>query len=40
VPIQALLETLFWLDPGDPHRIAAAMQILTCPSGYWEAIPA
>jgi multiple sugar transport system substrate-binding protein len=33
----ALLEQPFWLDPGDPHRMAAAMQFLTQPRDYWEA---
>jgi multiple sugar transport system substrate-binding protein len=26
-----LLEAPFWLDPGDPHRMASAMQLLTRP---------
>jgi multiple sugar transport system substrate-binding protein len=26
-----LLEAPFWLDPGDPHRMASAMQLLTQP---------
>jgi multiple sugar transport system substrate-binding protein len=26
-----LLEAPFWLDPGDPHRMASAMQLLTKP---------
>jgi multiple sugar transport system substrate-binding protein len=30
-PMPALLETPFWLNPGDPHRMAAAMQFLTEP---------
>jgi hypothetical protein len=30
----ALLETLFWLDPGDPHRMAAAMQFLARSRDY------
>ena len=33
-PIPALLEQPFWLDPGDPHRMAAAMQFLTRPRDY------
>jgi multiple sugar transport system substrate-binding protein len=32
--IPALLEKPFWLDPGDPHRMAAAMQFLTRPRDY------
>jgi multiple sugar transport system substrate-binding protein len=27
----ALLQAPFWLDPGDPHRMASAMQLLTRP---------
>jgi hypothetical protein len=27
----ALLQAPFWLDPGDQHRIASAMQLLTRP---------
>ena len=34
-PMPALLEQPFWLDPGDPHRMAAAMQFLTRPRDYW-----
>ncbi|MBW8856976.1 MAG: carbohydrate ABC transporter substrate-binding protein, partial [Bradyrhizobium sp.] len=30
-PIRALLESPFWLDPDDPHRMASAMQFLTRP---------
>ena len=30
----ALLEQPFWLDPGDPHRMAAAIQFLTRPRAY------
>ena len=30
-PMPALLEAPFWLDPGDPHRIRSAMQLLTRP---------
>ena len=33
-PMPALLEQPFWLDPGDPHRMAAAMQFLTRPHDY------
>ena len=27
----ALLQAPFWLDPGDPHRMRSAMQLLTQP---------
>jgi multiple sugar transport system substrate-binding protein len=30
-PMRKLLEQPFWLDPSDPHRMRAAMQILTRP---------
>ena len=30
-PMPELLEQPFWLDPSDPHRMAAAMQFLTQP---------
>ena len=30
----ALQKMPFWLDPGDPHRMAAAMQLLTQPRDY------
>jgi multiple sugar transport system substrate-binding protein len=30
-PMPKLLEAPFWLDPGDPHRMASAMQLLTQP---------
>ncbi len=33
-PTPALLKQPFWLDPGDPHRMAAAMQFLTRPLTY------
>src|SRR6478609_8271237 len=33
-PMPALLEQSFWLDPGDPHRMASAMQYLTQPLDY------
>jgi multiple sugar transport system substrate-binding protein len=33
-PFTALLQQPFWLDPGDPHRMAAAMQFLTRPHDY------
>jgi multiple sugar transport system substrate-binding protein len=30
-PMPALLQQPFWLDPGDPHRMTAAIQFLTQP---------
>jgi multiple sugar transport system substrate-binding protein len=33
-PMPKLLEAPFWLDPGDPHRMASAMQLLTKPRSY------
>ena len=30
-PMRKLVEQPFWLDPSDPHRMRAAMQILTHP---------
>ena len=30
----ALLDSPFWLDPSDPHRMAAAMQVSRAPAGY------
>ena len=33
-PMPKLLEQPFWLDPSDPHRMAAAMQVLTRPRAY------
>jgi multiple sugar transport system substrate-binding protein len=33
-PIPALLEQPFWLDPRDPHRMAAAMQVASRPLMY------
>jgi multiple sugar transport system substrate-binding protein len=33
-PLPALLEQPFWLNPGDPHHMIAAMQLLTRPHGY------
>jgi multiple sugar transport system substrate-binding protein len=35
-PMPALLAAPFWLDAGDPHRMAAAMQYLTRPHDYWD----
>ena len=32
-PISKLMDQPFWLDPSDPHRMAAAMQGLTKPMG-------
>ena len=29
-----LLDAPFWLDPSDPHHMAAAMQFLTRPHAY------
>jgi multiple sugar transport system substrate-binding protein len=33
-PMPALLVAPFWLDPGDPHRIASAIQFATRPRAY------
>ena len=33
-PMPKLLEQPFWLDPSDPHRMAAVMQFLTRPRDY------
>ena len=33
-PMRQLVEQPFWLDPRDPHRMHAAMQILTRPHQY------
>jgi multiple sugar transport system substrate-binding protein len=33
-PMPALLNSPFWLDPSDPHRIRSAMQLLTQPRSY------
>ena len=33
-PIRALLESPFWLDQGDPHRMVSAIEFLTRPHGY------
>ena len=30
-PMRKLVEQPFWLDPSDPHRMRAAIQILTRP---------
>jgi multiple sugar transport system substrate-binding protein len=36
-PLPALLQQPFWLDPSDPHRMAAVMQFVNRPRDYWEA---
>jgi hypothetical protein len=33
-PMPAPLEQPFWLDPGDPHRMSAVMQVMTHPHVY------
>jgi multiple sugar transport system substrate-binding protein len=33
-PMQKLLDQPFWLDPGDPHRMAAVMQLASRPLAY------
>jgi multiple sugar transport system substrate-binding protein len=33
-PMPKLLQAPFWLDPGDPHRMRSAMQLLTRPRSY------
>jgi multiple sugar transport system substrate-binding protein len=33
-PMRKLVEQPFWLDPSDPHRMRAAIQILTQPHQY------
>jgi multiple sugar transport system substrate-binding protein len=33
-PMPALLEQPFWPNPGDPHRMASAIQFLTRPRRY------
>ena len=32
--MRKLIDQPFWLDPSDPHRMRAAMQILTQPHSY------
>ena len=32
--MRKLVEQPFWLDPADPHRLRAAMQLLTRPHFY------
>jgi multiple sugar transport system substrate-binding protein len=39
-PMPALIDAPFWLNPSDPHLMAAAMQVLTPPHAYWEAYAA
>jgi multiple sugar transport system substrate-binding protein len=34
-PMPKLLDAPFWLDPGDPHRMRSAMQLLTRPRSYY-----
>jgi hypothetical protein len=33
-PMPKLLQQPFWLDPSDPHRMAAALQFLSSPRSY------
>jgi multiple sugar transport system substrate-binding protein len=33
-PMQKLLDQPFWLDPSDPHRMAAVMQVSSRPLHY------
>ena len=33
-PMQKLLDQPFWLDPSDPHRMAAVMQVSSRPMQY------
>ena len=33
-PMPALLDSPFWLDPRDPHRMRSAMQLLIQPRSY------
>jgi multiple sugar transport system substrate-binding protein len=33
-PMPKLLQAPFWLDPGDPHRMRSAMQLLAQPRSY------
>jgi multiple sugar transport system substrate-binding protein len=33
-PMQKLLDQPFWLDPSDPHRMAAVMQVASRPMAY------
>jgi multiple sugar transport system substrate-binding protein len=38
-PMRKLVEQPFWLDPKDPHRMRAAMQILTHPHQLHRGVP-
>jgi multiple sugar transport system substrate-binding protein len=38
-PMRKLVEQPFWLDPQDPHRMRAAMQILTHPHQLHTGVP-
>ena len=35
-PMPKLLQAPFWLDPGDPHRMRSAMQLLARPRPYYD----
>ena len=37
-PISKLRDQLFWLDPSDPHRMAAAMQVTSRPPLHNDAV--
>jgi multiple sugar transport system substrate-binding protein len=37
-PMPKLLDAPFWLDPSDPHRMAAVMQIASRPTQYEYAV--
>jgi multiple sugar transport system substrate-binding protein len=37
-PMRKLVEQPFWLDPSDPHRMHAAMQILSRPHYYFSPL--
>jgi multiple sugar transport system substrate-binding protein len=37
-PMPALLDSPFWLDPSDPHRMRSAIQLLTKPRSYSYAV--
>jgi multiple sugar transport system substrate-binding protein len=38
-PMRQLIDQPFWLDPKDPHRMRAAMQILTRPHQVDRGVP-
>jgi len=38
-PMRKLVEQPFWLDPQDPHRMRAAIQILTRPHQLHRGVP-